>query len=64
MPRARSPVPGEDEDANRATASLLSLVLILVLLIVGLLLVHVLHRQASLEDCMMAGRLTCQPLGQ
>ncbi len=55
----------EDEDAaNRQTASLAGVAITLLLLVVGLFLVHELHAKATVEDCLMAGRIQCDLLVQ
>jgi hypothetical protein len=45
--------------ADRQTASLAGLALMLALVVVCLLLVHRLHHEAQMEDCLLAGRLDC-----
>ncbi len=54
--------PDEEAVANRQTASLLAIVVVLVLLVVSLFLVQRLHRNATVEDCIMAGRNNCDAL--
>ncbi len=49
----------EESAADRQTSSLQAVAIILVLLIVGLFLVHRLHRTGTIEDCLMAGRSNC-----
>jgi hypothetical protein len=53
-----------EEDANRQTASLGGVAVVLLLLVVGLFLVQTLRREAALEDCLMAGRLSCGHFAQ
>ena len=48
--------------ADRQTASLGGVAITLVLIIVGLLLIRALHAKATVEDCLMAGRLNCDTL--
>ena len=48
--------------ADRQTASLGGVAITLVLIIVGLLLVRALHTKATVEDCLMAGRVNCDTL--
>jgi hypothetical protein len=57
MMHARSDRP-ESDDA-RLTASLAGLAVTLALLVGGLVLVHGLHAQAQLEDCLLAGWRVC-----
>jgi hypothetical protein len=54
----------EDEAADRQTASLAGVAITLVLLVIGLFLVHALHTEAMVEDCLMAGRTNCDILVQ
>ena len=51
----------EDEQAqeNRVTGSIAALALVLALVIAGLFLIQTLRRNAALEDCLMAGRMSC-----
>jgi hypothetical protein len=61
------PTPHHDDsdDAGaRRFASLTGLALILLLLVLGLALVRALHWHATIEDCLMAGHRSCQPISQ
>jgi hypothetical protein len=49
----------DQEAANRQTASLAGVAITLLLLVVGLFLVHVLHDNAMIEDCLLSGRSNC-----
>jgi hypothetical protein len=49
----------EEAIADRQSSGLLGIAIILVLLIVGLFLVHRLHRNATIEDCLLAGHRNC-----
>jgi hypothetical protein len=49
----------EEAIADRQSSGLLGIAIILVLLIVGLFLVHRLHRTAAIEDCLLAGHSNC-----
>lgn len=51
----------EDEQAeeNRVTGSIAALALVLALVVAGLFLIQTLRRNAALEDCLMAGRMSC-----
>jgi hypothetical protein len=63
MQQERSWIVEEDEEAaNRQTASLGGVAITLLLLVVGLFLVHELHAKAAIEDCLMAGRISCDRL--
>lgn len=64
MPPSQLPPPGEtpQDSANRQTASLAGLAIVLALVVVGLLLLLHLRREARLEDCLMSGRLNCDAL--
>ncbi len=50
------------QDAARRTAALMGFIVILVLAIAGVVLVRELRQNASLEDCLMAGRRNCAPI--
>jgi hypothetical protein len=47
---------------DRQTGALVAFAVILVLLIVGLFLVHQLHRATSIEDCLLAGHRNCDSM--
>lgn len=51
----------EDEQAeeNRVTGSIAALALVLALVVAGLFLIQTLRRNAALEDCLMANRMSC-----
>ncbi len=51
----------EDDEtaANRQTASLAALAVVLFVVVICLGLIRVLHREASVEDCMLSGRKNC-----
>ena len=53
---------GDQDDAARRTAALMGFIVILVLAIAGVVLVRELAKNASLEDCLMAGRRNCAPI--
>jgi hypothetical protein len=53
---------GDEDDAARRTAALMGFIVILVLAIAGVVLVRELAKNASLEDCLMAGRRNCAPI--
>jgi hypothetical protein len=48
--------------ADRQTASLAGLAVALLVIVVGLFLVHRLHREGMIEDCLLAGRGNCAPI--
>lgn len=52
----------DDEGASRQTASLAGIAVILVLLVAGLFLVQELRAEATIEDCLLAGRRNCDQL--
>ncbi len=60
MARSDEREPQRDED--RQTASLAAVAVTLLLLVVGLHIVHELHRTAEIEDCLMSGRTNCTVL--
>jgi hypothetical protein len=63
MQQERSWIVEEDEEAaDRQTASLGGVAITLLLLVVGLFLIHELHAKSAIEDCLMAGRTSCDRL--
>ena len=52
----------EREDDARFTTSLAGLAVALFLGIVGLYLLDALAAESSLEDCLLAGRMNCEPI--
>jgi hypothetical protein len=49
----------DQEGADRQTASLGGLAVVLLLVVVCLFLIRELHCKAQVEDCLLAGRTTC-----
>lgn len=49
----------EQAEANRVTASLAGLAAALLFVVLGLSVIHHLHDEAKLEDCLMSGRYNC-----
>ena len=63
MQQERSWIEDQDAaDADRQTASLAGVAVTLLLLVIGLFLVHTLHSESIIEDCLMAGRRNCDML--
>ena len=58
----RSIFQPEDDEAedNRVTHSLAGLAVALLVVVTSLFLLQALAHKARLEDCLMAGRITCQ----
>ena len=52
----------EKEDDVRFTTSLAGLAVALLLAVVGLYLLDALAAELTLEDCMMQGRMNCEPI--
>jgi len=52
----------DQETADRQTASLAGVAVTLLLLVLGLFLIHELHAEAVIEDCLMSGRSDCDIL--
>lgn len=52
----------EREDDARFTTSLAGLAVALALAAVGLYLLEALAAESSLEDCMLQGRMNCEPI--
>lgn len=59
--KADEPADDGDEPDSRRGA-LLGALVVLIIVAVGLYLVHVLHRTARLQDCVMSGRTNCAPI--
>lgn len=57
--RGAGGVEDEQMQENRITGSLAALAVVLALVVAGLFLIQVLRQKASLEDCLMAGRMSC-----
>ncbi len=58
----RPPIPNADAEqaeANRVSASLAGLAAALLFVVLGLSVIHHLHNEAALEDCLMSGRYNC-----
>ncbi len=55
-------IEADEQAHDRQTASLAALAAVLLLISAGLFLVHVLHRDAMIETCLMAGRANCDSL--
>jgi len=56
------PIEDEAAEANRLTASLAGLVIALTLVVVGLFLVQHLRDKSRIEDCLLAGRFSCDSM--
>jgi len=52
----------EEEDDVRFTTSLAGLALALLLMLAGLYLLDALAAESKLEDCMLQGRMNCEPI--
>jgi hypothetical protein len=50
---------GEQDEADRQTASLAGLAVALLLVAVGLFLIRTLHEKTAVEDCLLAGSRNC-----
>ncbi|HXQ50056.1 MAG TPA: hypothetical protein VN802_03090 [Stellaceae bacterium] len=61
---ARARTEEEKEDDVRFTTSLAGLALALFLAVIGLYLLDALAAESKLEDCMMQGRMNCEPIDQ
>ena len=46
-------------EQERLTGSRAALAVVLALVVAGLFLVHALERKSELENCLMAGRISC-----
>jgi len=55
---------GEDDEGqeNRLTSSLAGLAMAVLTVVAGLFLVTQLRDKARLEDCLLAGRINCDPV--
>ena len=65
MPRIHPTSMHESEEAatERQTRSLMGLAVVLLLVVGSLVLVHVLRASSAAEDCLMAGRDSCDGAG-
>jgi hypothetical protein len=64
-PKRTPPEPPEERDEPPPRrGALIALIVIAVLLVGGLWLSRVLHDTGRLQDCVMAGRTNCAPVGQ
>lgn len=52
----------EKAEANRVSASLAGLAAALLFVVLGLTVIHHLHDEARVEDCLMSGRNNCDQL--
>ena len=60
--RARFRTQDEKDDDARFTTSLAGLAVALLLAVIGLYLLDALAAQTKLEDCLMQGRMNCEPV--
>ena len=58
----RQPPDAEKAEANRVSASLAGLAAALLFVVLGLTVIHHLHDEARVEDCLMSGRNNCDQL--
>ena len=54
----------EDDGGGPSRGALLALAVIAALVLGGLWLAHTLHGVGRLQDCVMAGRSNCAPIGR
>jgi hypothetical protein len=59
-----NPTEEPDEPGGPPRAALIALIVIAVLIAGGIWLSHSLHDTSRLQDCVMAGRTNCAPVGQ
>ena len=52
----------EQAEANRVTASLAGLAAVLLFVVLSLSVIHHLHDEGRVEDCLMSGRNNCDQL--
>ena len=57
----RTDADSDQRDADRQTAGLAALAVVLGLVVLGLFLVQILRANMRMEDCLMAGRINCDP---
>lgn len=63
MRRSISQQEDDEAEDNRVTLSLAGLAVALLVVVASLFLVQALAHKALLEDCLMAGRNTCEVVG-
>ncbi len=56
------PQPREGKAPDSRRGALIGLIVIVLLIVGGICLVHVLRREAQLQDCAMSGRRNCVPI--
>ncbi len=64
IPARRTDREDAQHAEDRRTASLGGLAVALLLVVVGLMLVRVLRHEATVEDCLLAGRVDCDSVAQ
>jgi hypothetical protein len=55
------PEPDPDDPTTPRRGAVIGLIVIVALIVGGLLLAHVLDRNARFQDCVLAGRKDCDP---
>lgn len=61
---ARDEDDGQPEDGPPRRGALVALVVLAVLIVGGLWLSRTLHQTGRIQDCVMAGRNNCAPVGK
>ena len=55
--------PPDDQGGERSrSGAVVGLVVVLALVVAAVYLVHALHKESQLEDCLMSGRTNCAPI--
>ena len=55
-------LPAESDAPVSRRRAVIGLIVVVIMVLLGLLLVHVLHRMSQIQDCAMAGRSNCVPI--
>jgi hypothetical protein len=53
---------GDQRPPDSRRAAIKGMIVTLVLILVGLALVHILRKEAALQDCIMSGQTNCAPI--
>ncbi len=63
-PSPPKPSPDEQDDPPSRRGPLIALVVVVALVAGGIWLSQILHDTGKIQDCVMAGRKNCAPVGQ
>lgn len=58
------PAPDDHEDPPNRRGALIALIVVVLLVVGGIVLSQTLRKVGRIQDCVMAGRNNCAPVGQ